>query len=224
MSVQIRAIQSLRLERFLTQTILASIWAPSLAGSPTFTGTDRRYLERPRRFLHALKICLTFIRFSSNSYVILELFFTMAITFKPRWLIWTIWWGLENQVSNMTYLAVSPAFKAWYYIGPLWLGHNPPLGRDCALVDLLGRPDDILIVLWGQEWWSDWDKGGSISPTHGHHSKALLVGHRNVVEYFGSQLSLLVSSSRVERIVKDEAIGTLIRSQIFQVPIDDPLS
>lgn len=65
-------------------TILASIWAPSLAGSPTFTGTDRRYLERPRRFLHALKICLTFIRFPSNSYVILELFFTMAITFKPR--------------------------------------------------------------------------------------------------------------------------------------------
>uniref|UniRef100_UPI0019D6D8FF hypothetical protein n=1 Tax=Lactobacillus delbrueckii TaxID=1584 RepID=UPI0019D6D8FF len=55
-------------------------------------------------------------------------------------------------------------------------------------------------------------------------SKALLVGHRNVVEYFGSQLSLLVSSSRVERIVKDEAIGTLIRSQIFQVPIEDPLS
>jgi hypothetical protein len=33
------------------------------------------------------------------------------------------------------------------YIGPLLSGHNPPLGRDCALVDLLGRPDDILIVL-----------------------------------------------------------------------------
>ena len=45
-----------------------------------------------------------------------------------------------------------------------------------------------------------------------------------MVEYFGSQLSLLVSSSRVERIVKDEAIGTLVRSQIFQVPTDDPLS
>ncbi|MCT3493962.1 hypothetical protein EFR56_08225 [Lactobacillus delbrueckii] len=54
--------------------------------------------------------------------------------------------------------------------------------------------------------------------------KALLVGHRNVVEYFGSPLSLLVSSSGVERIVKDEAIGTLVRSQVFQVPIDDPLS
>jgi hypothetical protein len=47
----------------ISYDILASIWAPSLAGSPTFTGTD--YLERPRRFLHALKICLTFIRFPS---------------------------------------------------------------------------------------------------------------------------------------------------------------
>uniref|UniRef100_UPI0035CFDBB7 hypothetical protein n=2 Tax=Lactobacillus delbrueckii TaxID=1584 RepID=UPI0035CFDBB7 len=36
----------------------------------------------------------------------------------------------------------------------------------------------------------------------------------NLGTIFGSQLSLLVSSSRVERIVKDEAIGTLIRSQI----------
>jgi hypothetical protein len=43
-----------------------------------------------------------------------------------------------------------------------------------------------------------------------------------VVKYFGSQLSLLVSSSRVERIVKDEAIGTLVRGQIFQMLIDDP--
>ncbi|MCD5439325.1 hypothetical protein LOB55_10905, partial [Lactobacillus delbrueckii subsp. lactis] len=34
-----------------------------------------------------------------------------------------------------------------------------------------------------------------------------------MVKYFGSQLSLLVSSSRVERIVKDEAIGTLVRGQ-----------
>ncbi|WP_260282668.1 hypothetical protein, partial [Lactobacillus delbrueckii] len=36
-----------------------------------------------------------------------------------------------------------------------------------------------------------------------------------VVEYFGSQLSLLVSSSRVERIVKDEAIGTLVRTLLL---------
>ncbi|CAI98037.1 hypothetical protein Ldb1235 [Lactobacillus delbrueckii subsp. bulgaricus ATCC 11842 = JCM 1002] len=33
----------------------------------------------------------------------------------------------------------------------------------------------------------------------------------NLGTIFGSQLSLLVSSSRVERIVKDEAIGTLVK-------------
>ena len=47
------------------------------------TATGQTSLTKTE-FLHALKICLTFIRFSSNSYVILELFFTMAITFKPR--------------------------------------------------------------------------------------------------------------------------------------------
>ena len=39
---------------------------PSVSFAEIFTGTDRRYLERPRRFLQAEKICLTVIRFPSN--------------------------------------------------------------------------------------------------------------------------------------------------------------
>ena len=71
----------------LADGVFALGQAEGLADSDTDGGSD---LERPRRFLHALKICLTFIRFPSKSYVILELFFTMAITFSSRCLIWTI--------------------------------------------------------------------------------------------------------------------------------------
>ena len=51
MSVQMNAIQSFLLLRFLTHTILAGITA--FPFSSMLTVTDRRNLARPQRFLHA---------------------------------------------------------------------------------------------------------------------------------------------------------------------------
>ena len=66
-SVHMIANQSFLLDRLRTQTILAGIDGSSLVPLPTFTSTERRYLERPQRFLFLEYICFMLRRLLSYS-------------------------------------------------------------------------------------------------------------------------------------------------------------
>lgn len=140
---------------------------------------------------------------------------------KPRWPIWTIWWGLENQVSNMTYLAVSLVFKA--LIKQLD-NHISPLDLAIIALDAIGCYALVDLLLSRPGWHSDVLEDKKVmkrlgqrrihqSSTYGHHPKALLC-HQNVVKYFGSQPAFLYPVLVVDESSKTKQSARCQRSDL----------